>query len=253
MVSFSFLVTFLAVQAVHVYTAPTPSSELAVLESLPAIPQGWVNTGRSPSNSQRLRFRLAVRQENAFTFEQHVLAISTPGNEKYRQHMKRDELKAMLRPSSEASEAILGWLKTEGIPSTDIEDDGDWINFFVPATEAERILDTKFYFYGNAIADIERIRTLHYSIPKKLHQYVQMIQPTTRFGQMHPERSWKIDLGPARQNAGHYRGSQLNATFCNTTITPQCLRDLYNVGNYRGTSDNGNKLGICGYLKEYAK
>ncbi|KAL8899264.1 MAG: hypothetical protein Q9207_006285 [Kuettlingeria erythrocarpa] len=137
--------------------APSSSSELAPLESLSAIPQGW-RQGKSPSASHRLRFRIALKQENAFQFEQHVLAISTPDDPKYGQHMSREELKKMLQPSSDASSAILGWLHAEGVPSSDIEDTGDWINFYVSAIEAERIMDTKFYFYTNTINKMERIR-----------------------------------------------------------------------------------------------
>ena len=53
--------------------------------------------------------------------------------------------------------------------------------------------------------------------------------------------------------SGALAGGGLNATFCNTTITPTCLRELYNIGKFQGSLKNGNLLGICGYLEEYAK
>ena len=121
-------------------------SDLAVFENLPSIPQGWKQGGAVPA-STRLRFRIAVKQQNAFEFEQHVIDISTPNHAKYGQHMSRDELKRMLRPSSDASEAILNWLDSEGVSGSDVEDDGDWINFHVAAVEAERILDTRSVNY----------------------------------------------------------------------------------------------------------
>ena len=62
---------------------------------------------------------------NAFNFEQHVLAISDPEHPKYEQYMKRDEIRATLRPSQESSEKILSWLRYEGVPQSYIEDDGD--------------------------------------------------------------------------------------------------------------------------------
>lgn len=221
--------------------AAAPVSDLAPLESLRAIPQGW-HQGPSPPADQRLRFRIALRQENAYEFEQHVLAISTPDDPKYGQHMSREDLKAMLRPNADASISILDWLKAEGISSADIDDQGDWINFYVPASEANRILDTKFYYYTNANNGVRRIRTLQYSVPSKLHQYIHMVQPTTRFGQVAPQRSTifqHFEIGESRNSMARYPGSQLNSTFCNTTITPQCLRDLYHIGNFRGTAENG--------------
>ncbi|KAL8707248.1 MAG: hypothetical protein Q9220_007691 [cf. Caloplaca sp. 1 TL-2023] len=255
--SLSFLQCLLASSALLTPSnaAPAPKSELTPLENLGAIPQGW-HQGGSPPAAQRLRFRIALKQEDAYGFEQHVLAISDPDDPKYGQHMSQDDLKSMLRPSSDASAAILGWLHTEGVPSSDIEDTGDWVNFHVSTVEAERILDTKFYYYTNSVNKMERIRTLQYSVPRDLHSYVHMIQPTTRFGQVSPQRSTiyqHFEIGEAKNSMSRYPGSQLNATFCNTTITPQCLRDLYHIGNFRGTAKNGNKIGVCGYLEEYAK
>jgi len=85
-----------------------------------------------------------------------------------------------------------------------------------------------------------RIRTLQYSVPEKLHQYVQMIQPTIRFGQLTAERATAIKLaGTVEPQPDMSGGHGLNATFCNTTITPQCLRDLYNIGNFKANPHNG--------------
>lgn len=228
--------------------APAPVTGLTPLENLQEIPQGW-HQGRSPPVEQRLRFRIALRQQNAFGFEQHVLAISTPGDPKYGEHMSRDDLKTMLRPSSDASTAVLNWLKAEGVSPDDIEDQGDWVNFYVSTSQAEKIMDTKFYYYTNANNGAERIRTLQYSVPQALHQYIHMIQPTTRFGQIAPQRSHiyqHFELGESKGSSmARYPGSQLNVTFCNTTITPQCLRDLYHVGNFRGTAKNGQSLLSC--------
>ena len=251
---FASIVSSLALALLGVQAAPTSTNEPTVVESLFSIPHGW-HQKQAPPASKRLHFRIALRQENAFAFEQHVIDISTPGHSKYGEHMSHSELKRMLQPSSHASEAVLGWLKSQGVPSTDIEDDGDWINFYVQTVEAERILDTRFYYYSNSISDVQRIRTLHYSVPQSIHQYIQMIQPTTRFGQMKAERSTISDyfeIGPQR-GPGLYHGDGLNATFCNTTVTPQCLRALYNYGDFRPSAYNGNKIGVCGYLKQYAK
>ena len=269
MKSFTYLVGLLSVisSILKVQAAPR-SAGLTVLESLPKIPQGWFQDEAVPA-SKRLRFRIAVKQQNAFAFEQHVMDVSTPGHPLYGNHLSREQLKDMLRPSSDATESILGWLEAEGVPATDIENDGDWINFYVPATEAERILDTKydfnlhdwhfspcgnlmlialsrFYYYTSAVNEVRRIRTLHYSVPQNIAHYIQMIQPTTRFGRMKAERSFAFYDGEGQEISkveSLYKEQaaslELNATFCNTTITPTCLRQLYNVGNFRADPNNG--------------
>ena len=247
MLSFTLAIAFWAIVTSIFGVQAAPAVEVDVLEHLRSVPQGW-QQGRAPPAALRLRFRIAVRQENAYQFEQTVLDISTPSHPKYGQHLKRDELKAMLRPSADASESILGWLQAEGVPKTDIKDDGDWINFYVSVSEAERILHTKFHYYKSSLNSVRRIRTLQYSIPKKLHQYIQMIQPTTRFGQMRGERSFIIDhheVPTVRAKEQDYGtdAARINATFCNTTITPTCLKELYNYGNFQPDPNNGMCLG----------
>lgn len=236
------------ITGVDAAVALTPATDFAVVESLPQIPQGW-QQGASVPAGRHLKFRIAVKQENAFAFEQHVMDISTPGHAKYGQHMSRDELKAMLRPSPNATAAILSWLTGEGVPARDIEDKGHWINFRVSASKAEWLLDTKFYFYSDAARRVKEIRTLHYSVPQKLHKYIDMIQPTTRFGHIRPQYSslyTQFDIGSAKDAVAHrYHGSSLNATFCNSTITPQCLKDLYRVAGYKAKATEGMLVQLC--------
>ncbi|KAI9833598.1 MAG: hypothetical protein M1819_003551 [Sarea resinae] len=231
---------------VGLHAAPAPGS--VVFEQLSSLPQGWELVG-VPDPLTRLRLRIAVTRPNIEHFEQTVLDISTPGHKKYGRHLTRDELKARLRPTSVATSTILNWLEVGGVPSRDVQDDGEWINFYATVNRAERLLNTTFLRYHNTVEDIERIRTLQYSVPQVIQQHIDMIQPTTRFGQPKAHRSWVLDkqiIGPA--------GSGLNVSAsCNTSITPTCLKELYKFNNYTPDATNGNKLGICGYLKEYAK
>jgi tripeptidyl-peptidase I len=206
--------------------------------------------GDAPAASTLLKLRLAVRQPRQAEFEQIVIDISTPDHPIYGQHMKRDQMKAFLRPSDAVSQSILGWVRSEGISESDIEDDGDWINLKVTLAQAESMLDTRFYFYHNRNAGIKRIRTLQYSIPQALHGTVQMIQPTTRFGQLRPQLS--MVMGSVSADSDDHP-SGYNATFCNTTVTPDCLRGLYQLDDFEADPDVGNSLGISGYLEQFAQ
>lgn len=238
----SLLLVFAAVNRVNAAVAPTLATDFAVVESLSQVPQGW-EQGASVPAARRLRFRIALKQENAFAFEQHVIDISTPDHAKYGQHMSHDELKAMLRPSPPVTAAILKWLTGQGVPAKDIEDKGDWINFCVSASDAERIVDTKFYYYSDVARQVKEIRTLRYSVPQKLQKYIHMIHPTTRFGHVHPQDSsvnQHFATGETRDVAVHrYHRSGLNTTFCNSTVTPQCIIDLYGLRGYRAKATEG--------------
>lgn len=140
--SFTFLVGALSLISPILRAQAAPSPAVTVFERLGRIPQGWEQGAAVPA-SKRLHFRIALKLQNQEEFEQHVIDISTPGHPKYGQHMSHQDLKRALRPESVATESIVGWLEAEGVPASDIEDDGDWINFYVQATEAERIMNTK--------------------------------------------------------------------------------------------------------------
>ncbi|KAI9727809.1 MAG: vesicle formation at the endoplasmic reticulum [Cirrosporium novae-zelandiae] len=228
--------------------------DLQIFERLATVPPGWKQVS-VPSPTRRLRFRIAIKNEHEALFEQLVLDISTPNHPKYGQHLSKTELKSMLRPSASATEAIIGWLSDEGIPARDIEDDGDWINFYASVADAERIMNTRFYNYQSN--DVTLMRTLEYSVPQKLHKYIQMIQPTIRFGQIRPQRSLVLDHFKLDSDSTHVKDQTddcvLDATFCNTTITPSCLRALYGLDNFTQPTNISNTLGICGYLDEWAK
>lgn len=42
------------------------------------------------------------------------------------------------------------------------------------------------------------------------------------------------------------------AVNCNTSTTPECLKDLYKTKGYVPRADIGNTLGVAGYLEEWA-
>ncbi|KAG8623448.1 hypothetical protein KVT40_008424 [Elsinoe batatas] len=222
-----------------------------VMEALKAVPQGWSEVGK-PDPALKLHFRIAMHQPNEGLFEQSLLEVSDPFHHRYGQHLKREELKELLRPYPQASDAVLEWLQTSGISSEYIVDDGEWINFYANVTMAEQLLDTTFKVYRSDFKQLDKIRALQYSVPSKLHGYVDMIQPTTRFGEVRPmyNQVFEVeDLGPAGSNP-----PPLNATFCNTTITPDCLKALYKVRDIPGLDlSKTGFLGINGFLEQYAR
>jgi tripeptidyl-peptidase I len=84
---------------------------------------------------------------------------------------------------------------------------------------------------------------------------VQTVAPTTYFGtpralQLTPQLHLtppKGDLEP--QNVLAYGSTPVS---CSNTITPTCLRALYNTLEYVPSATESNKLGITGYLDQFA-
>jgi tripeptidyl-peptidase-1 len=188
-------------------------------------------------------------------FHQTLNDIANPKHPRYGQHLTRTELKELVRPHQDSTNAVLGWLRASSISDEDISIDGEFINFVATIGQAEAMMDTKFENYQSLNKrSVQKVRTLKYSIPRDLLHHVDMVQPTTRFAQIMPERSQIIKtevLGAAQTDIKAV--NEVNATACNSTITPQCLVDLYNIKGFTPSGQNDGFIGISGFLEEYAQ
>ncbi|OAX83371.1 hypothetical protein ACJ72_02262 [Emergomyces africanus] len=245
----SFLLGFIGAAALVIPALAYPSSPPVgcdIVEQLHSIPPGWAQQ-EAPAPDTLIQFRLAVTQEKGWLFEQAVLDLSTPGSPNYGQHMKRDQVKQFLKPSPHVSESILLWLERGGVPKAAIEDHGDWVNFITSVAQAENLLQTKFYYFSNSVRGDRIIRTLEYCVPREIFPYVHMIQPTTRFGQLKPDASSLSAILLLEPD------DKYPAVNCSHAMAPHCIREIYNMGNFTATRDPRNKIGISGYLDQYAR
>ncbi|EGD90397.1 hypothetical protein H112_01854 [Trichophyton rubrum D6] len=226
--------------------APTShiSNDFHVVEQLNGVPQGWVQEG-SPAPSTQMKFKLALVQGKTAEFEQRVMDISNPKHADYGKFMSREELDAFLQPSPQVKDSVFNWLASEGISKRSVKSNTDWLTFTTSIAQAEKLFNTRFYTFKNTADGSQIIRTLKYSVAASAAPYVQMVQPTTKFSAPRPELSsvFTSDLEMT---------SSANVD-CNVTITPDCIRELYKMGNTFAKKDPRNRLGISGYLEQYAR
>jgi tripeptidyl-peptidase I len=63
----------------------------------------------------------------------------------------------MLKPATVSTDAVLSWLEESGVPSSDIENYGDWIHFYVSVAQANSMMSTTFHIYHNSIDNHKRL------------------------------------------------------------------------------------------------
>lgn len=115
------------------------------------------------------------------------------------------------------------------------------------------MLDTKFAVYRHELSNIDKVRTLRYSVPGDLHRHIDMIQPTTRFGDVRPQRSQVLDV--KRLSKAQSKVVAANPS-CHTAITPSCLKQLYSIPNQGlQLKDNGTSgfAAFNNFLEEYPR
>lgn len=196
------------------------------------------------------------------------MELSDPSHPRYGQHLTRDETKKLLNPRAESSSAVMSWLKESGIPAEDIENDGEWISFYTSVENAEKMMHTEFKTYQSVERrDVKKIRALGYSVPRGIHEHIDLISPTTYFGEMRAHTNHVHDMEVIRNavtakvvaNTKLMMSTLASAniaavnTTCNRAITPTCLAELYNFQGWQGNSNFSTTIGVSGFLGQYAR
>ncbi|MCJ1442716.1 MAG: hypothetical protein MMC23_003213 [Stictis urceolatum] len=225
------------------------SATAKVFDSLRTVPAGWTEV-RKADSSDPISLRVALKQQNMEAFEKALLDMSTPDHPSYGKHMTGDQVRLMTAPKEESSSSVLGWLK-----DTLSQKEAEWVNFHTTAEKADQLLNTTFSWYKNDVSGHTVLRTLEYSVPDAIAEHIDLVQPTTRFGQVQQQRSTifksePLDLAHTLKEVPDVVTDAALAS-CNSVITPACLKTLYNI-KYTAKA-SGNLVAFASYLKEYAR
>ncbi|KJA25711.1 hypothetical protein HYPSUDRAFT_64438 [Hypholoma sublateritium FD-334 SS-4] len=235
--------------------------DVAEKHSWADIPRGWEHKAAAPADYM-FEMRIGLKQHGINDLISNLMETSDPMHSKYGQHLTKEEVEAFTAPHSSSVDAVDDWLDFHGVDPSAAQRSpaGEWITIVVSVAEAERMLGTKYNVYHHAKSGQDVVRTLGYSLPKELHSHVDVVAPTTYFGTLRSMKSTSFvqhDVKPI--TAAEIEAASLvpvsNAvvpTSCAKTITPACLRALYNTSTYVPTQTATNKLGVAGYLGEFA-
>lgn len=222
-----------------------------VFDSVPSIPKGW-RLASPALATDKLSLKIGLKQTYADELEQAVLAMSSPSNPDYGKHLSREELRRYVAPTKRATDDVLSWLASYNIQPLV---DNDWVTISTDVATANALLDAHFDWYEYEEGGGLKLRTLSYSVPDSVAQHVDLVQPTTRFGNLGAARSTIFDMTVLEDEevAGvDFKASATTAAAaCNTTVTPACIKAQYNIG-YTPPED-GNLVAFASYLEEYAR
>lgn len=138
--------------------------------------------------------------------------------------------------------------------------EGGLVSFIATVGSANSLLDAEFKAYTNG--QTTKLRTTAYSIPDHLVNAIDFVSPTTYFGDLSanaviPRASQPHSLPEKRQFES---SCQLNVTIpitANRTKTysligPECLKELYNIGDYTVDPSAGSTIAFGNFLNQSA-
>lgn len=213
----------------------------AVMEKLAAAPSGWTAALETDSTAA-ITLTVGLAMQNLDQLEAKLLAVSTPGNAEYGNHLDIDEANALFAPSADASSAVTSWLINAG--AQNIVTDGSTISFATTIEKANSMLNASFKSYTSN--GVTKVRTTQYSVPDDVAEHIELISPTTYFGKTvanAPTKVTKRTTSPSKVNVD---------AACSTSITPKCIKELYNIGNYTPSVSSGSRIGFGSFLNQSA-
>lgn len=248
------------------------------------VPREWSRISTA-EKSENIHLAIGLKQQNEGVVEEHLLQISDPSHERYGKHLTAAEIQDIVRPSQESQDLVKSWLQEHGISGFH-NPANDFIHVVIPIEKAEALLDTTYSKFQHKDGTTLN-RAPEWSLPKHLHEHIDVVQPTTSFfrtrsnahgsfrpqldsttysdswwesegKQLHgPSSNWKHSAPPGyghdgnASSIGSGAGAGPISQVCNISFTtPDCIRTLYGTYDYTPQATDKNAIGHANYLNE---
>jgi tripeptidyl-peptidase-1 len=282
------VLSVLTVVPLGLATPPSPRwDDIRLKHSWDSIPGKWECQGHPPAGTT-IDLRVALKPHRKNALIDALYEVSDPSHSKYVSiplffyvhyshmrtymrrcrygaHLSKEQVAELVAPHPDTLELVGSWLAHHEVPSAavSITHGGGWLTVYnVSLTQANALLGATYQRYRHMETKETIIRTIGYALPAALHEHVQTVAPTTYFGSSRALRltSKVMSNGPTLPNGDPVlqNASSTSApgapvpSSCSATITPACLRRLYNTLSYEPQAPLSNQLGITGYLNQFA-
>lgn len=220
-------------------------------------PKGW-KVHSVPSPDHEFEMTIGLKQDKEDELIKNLYEVSDPHHHRYGQHLSKEEVEALVAPHPDTVDIVEEWLTFHGVNLDDAvrKIGGSWLTIKVTVSQAEHMLGNKYNVYHHPRSSDYVVRSLSYALPRDLHEHIKVITPTTYFSTFRSMKATsflqpeikplsKVDAAPPSTDA-------TVPSSCANTITPTCLRALYNTSSYVPAATSINSLGVAGYLQEFA-
>ena len=197
---------------------------------------------------------------NVDQLEKKLKSVSTPGSADYGKYLSSEDLNSLFAPSKDAESRVMSWLKSSG--AENIVSDGTTISFTTSRGSANSMLEADYSLYTNGATT--KIRTTSYSIPDDLSDDIDLIEPGTYFSSMQAHSAIPMVAPSKTLNAPtkrQFKQSCLtkvpvpisaNETEIFELLSPTCLKEYYNIGDYKVDKSAGSTIAFGSFLNQSA-
>lgn len=125
-----------------------------------------------------LPMRIGLRQNShaLSRAEEWLMAISDPSSPAYGRHWSQEDVIKAFEPADETLRAVTEWLAGHGIEHFTHTENRQWLAFDLPAHQAEKFLQTRYFEHRNSKGRFE-VSCDEYSLPPALREHVDFVMP----------------------------------------------------------------------------
>ncbi|KAJ7230048.1 family S53 protease-like protein [Mycena pura] len=224
------------------------SAGSTVLHESTAAPAGFTPQGAADP-TETITLRVGLAPNNIAGLQEKLMSISTPGSSDFRQWLSMEQVKSFVQPSAETVAAFNSFASANGLESTVISPNGDWVSIILPVSQANQLFAAKFEKFSHPSLTESITRTLSVSLPSELVGHVDVLHPTTEFTDPNAR------LTPIESNTLDKRATpaaSCNSNVATGVVTPKCLQDLYGIPTTAATTKTNTML-VTGYVGQFAQ
>ncbi|KAJ7176448.1 subtilisin-like protein [Mycena filopes] len=231
---------FLLLSILWLASAGRTSNNLVLQGSLNTAPRGFANLG-PVDDSFLLNLRFALPASDIPGLEQVLLDVSNPSSTNYGNHLSKTQVDTFVAPTEEAAAAVHRWLASHGLVAKTMSSAGDWLSVSVNVSQANEMMDAKYETFQHISSGKTYARTLSYSLPPEVANFVVHIHPTISFNN---------PVGPVLSTPR--LAFAVSADDPPTPCGPPCLQSLYQIPTTTAT-EKTNSIAVPGFIGEFAE
>lgn len=194
--------------------------------------------------------RIALKQRNLDKAMDLLMDVADPDSPNYGKHWTPEQVIEKFAPRQDSVDAITKWLVEAGISADSITTPKSkgWVQFQSTIGQLESLLHTRYNYFESRNTAKQFLGTTTYHLPAAVASHVDFISPGVAMYNMAEIESRPIrkrhplkPISPELINNLHTRGQ---ASDCGSLITPQCIKDMYQIADAPTPANPNNKLGM---------
>jgi len=218
---------------------------------------------------ESLRFTVFLKQQNLDKLELLLHKVSDPKSESYGHFLSKHEVDELVRATPEAHSTVFSWLSQHGV--TDITARADAIAVNTSCEIATRLFQAPFHFYepGAGVSGANSLATIliagEASITAELAEHVSFVMGLSELWEGKQARrqspvfaNVSASTSGARKNQSASvkpdpaRSSDASALNFDLQVTPQLLREWYNVPDESNAADK-NLQAVTAFDQDFSQ